>query len=332
MIRIFRRALFSLLLLPFLQTPVAAYDLPAVNLGFTSFLDGGPPAGPGLYLSEYLQFYSSDELTDKIGAGEVDVRVLMNQLIYQSDQPVLFGGKWGLNIMLPVVDFDADVLPENRYGFGDLLIGPYIQWDPVMGAKGPLFMHRIELQTILPTGRYDADYALNPGSNHYSFDPYWAATVFLGPRATVSWRLHYLWNGKNDDPFIGSGLDSIKPGQAWHANFAAAYEVWPRASASGGERLLSRPVHRKRVQRAKVFRNARRRFSASAPVWSGTFHPMPTFLPTPISNRRPKTDPKAIVTTYASFIISDVPQLPPPRESAGSSFDARHFFWSNQVI
>ncbi len=55
---------------------------PNVNLGFTSFLDGGPPAGPGLYLSEYLQFYTADKLVDGPPGNnlEVDVWVLMNQL------------------------------------------------------------------------------------------------------------------------------------------------------------------------------------------------------------------------------------------------------------
>jgi anthranilate 1,2-dioxygenase (deaminating, decarboxylating) large subunit len=204
-----------------------AYLQPSVNLGFTSFLDGGPPAGPGHYVSEYLQFYSSDKLADGPPGG-VDAWILLNQYIYQSDQPVLFGGKWGLNVMLPVVGLDesSPALIDNGTGLGDLLVGPYIQWDPIMGEKGPIMMNRIELQTIFPTGDYDSSKQLNQGSNHYSFNPYWAATVFLGPKATVSWRLHYLWNGKNDEFTPANG--SLEPGDAVHANFAAAYEVLPK--------------------------------------------------------------------------------------------------------
>lgn len=213
-----------------------ALGQPNVNLGFTSFLDGAPPAGPGLYLSEYLQYYTADQINDESGDKidpfeGVDVWVLMNQLIYQSDQPILFGGKWGLNAMLPIVSIDADVLPDNGSGLGDLLIGPYLQWDPIMGANGPLMVNRIELQTIFPTGKYDSDDLLNPGSNHFSFNPYWSATVFLGPKATVSWRLHYLWNGKNDDFSFGGALledVDLEPGDAVHANFSAAYEVLPK--------------------------------------------------------------------------------------------------------
>jgi anthranilate 1,2-dioxygenase (deaminating, decarboxylating) large subunit len=160
----------------------------------------------------------------------------MNQYIYQSDQPVLFGGKWGLNVMLPIVslDMDSPVLNDNGTGLGDLLVGPYLQWDPIMGEKGPLMLNRIELQTIWPTGDYDDSKSLNQGSNHFSFNPYWAATVFLGPKATVSWRLHYLWNDENDE-FRGgkktgkSDVDlKLEPGQAVHANFTAAYEVMPK--------------------------------------------------------------------------------------------------------
>jgi anthranilate 1,2-dioxygenase (deaminating, decarboxylating) large subunit len=234
MMKNLRIVLSAMVALALFSGPAFAYLQPNVNLGFTSFLDGGPPAGPGHYISEYLQFYSADKLADgPPGDNEVDVWILMNQYIYQSDQPVLFGGKWGLNVMLPIVslDIDSPYLTDNGTGLGDLLVGPYIQWDPIMGANGPLMLNRIELQTIFPTGDYDDSKNLNQGSNHFSFNPYWAATVFLGPKATVSWRLHYLWNDENDEFTAGDQIPfevDLEPGEAVHANFTAAYEVLPK--------------------------------------------------------------------------------------------------------
>lgn len=225
--------------------PAIAYDLPPVNLGFTSFLDGAPPSGPGWYIQQYLQTLRSAKLMDDDGdqlrlptadgleRAEVDVDVSLTQLVYQSDQELMLGGKWGINVMLPYASFDLDpgdnfAVSTNSGGLGDLLIGPFLQWDPVMGPAGPRFVQRVELQMILPTGKYDDDRTLNPGSNFFSFNPYWAATAFITPRWTASWRLHYLWNDTNDDPFAPLGVDEVQPGQAIHANFASAYEVLPK--------------------------------------------------------------------------------------------------------
>ena len=235
------------LFLSLLFTPhVQAYDLPSVNLGFTSFLDGGPPAGPGFYYTQYIQYWTSHEFKNKDGDEllphsadeDFDAWISLSQFIYQSDRELLLKGKWGLDVIVPYVgldvdyDMDAPFPQDNGSGFGDILIGPFVQWDPIMGKNGPIFMHRIELQMILPTGKYDDDRELNPGSNFFSFNPYWAGTLFVTPKWTFTSRLHYLWNAENNDPnrndVADYNADDSQAGQAIHLNFATAYEILPK--------------------------------------------------------------------------------------------------------
>lgn len=210
---------------------VRAFDQPSVNLGFTSFLDGAPPAGPGFYYTAYGQYYHVNDFRDLPFQPDLDAYIWLDQLIYQSNQKVLPGCTWGLDLILPYVMFDLDNNPSvfgERSGFGDLLVGPYLQWDPIMGKNGPVLFNRVEFQCILPTGQYKEQDAINAGSNFFSFNPYWAATWLPAKKCEISWRLHYLWNDKNDKPWFALGADDTQAGQAIHLNFATSYEVIPQ--------------------------------------------------------------------------------------------------------
>ena len=241
--RIFISVFVFTLIMGLSWTPARAYDLPSVNLGFTTFLDGGPPAGPGHYFTQYIQYWTSDKFKDGHGNSllpsfadeDLEAWIGLTQYVYQSNQEVFLGAKWAVDVIIPLVHLNLDYGVSNIFGFpednnagvGDILVAPILQWDPIMGEKGPIFVHRLEFQCLLPTGKYDDDKALNPGSNFFSFNPYWSGTLFLGPKWTTSLRLHYLWNDKNDDPNTPGAVDDTQAGQAIHANFTVACMVVP---------------------------------------------------------------------------------------------------------
>lgn len=226
---------------------VEAYDQPAVNMGLTSFLDGMPPDGPGLYLEEYIVYYQSDRFNDKDGHEmslpdpDLGLMAIVSQIVFVSESKPFLGAHWGLDIIVPLFDMDmtydvSGTAPmDNGAGLGDILIGPFLQWDPVtLGKTGPVLLQRFELSFIFPTGKYDDDREINPGSNFYSFNPYWAGTVFFTPKLTATTRINYLWNSKNNDPGrIYGNADDTRAGQAIHTNFAFAYEVLPRTLRVG---------------------------------------------------------------------------------------------------
>ena len=227
---------------------VQAYELPSINLGLTSFVDGTPPPdGAGFYIMSYLQPYSADHFKDAHGQdmalplSEVRVLPFINQFVYQSDVSVA-GAKLGGMLLLPSLlsaslndGVNGQILGKASTGMGDPVVGAFLQWNPVMGAQGPQFSHRVELDLTLPMGQYDKTKGLNPGANATSIEAYWSGTAWIAPKWTASARVFYLWNGKNNDPlssrFTQYGIADAKDfqaGQAAHANLALDYELTPQ--------------------------------------------------------------------------------------------------------
>jgi hypothetical protein len=234
-----RMAAFGFAFLGLFSPSAKAQSLPPVNLGATSFLDGAPPAGPGWYFNEYVQYYHADRFRDLNGATvpfpgpRLDVWTSLTQVIKLWDIELPGKCKPALDLLLPVANTNLSFAApgpfprDNGTGLGDLVIGPALQFDPIMNACGkPIFVHRLEAQFVVPTGKYSNNAEVNPGSGFFSFDPYWAGTLFLGPKAEVSFRAHYLWNAVNDSPStLIPGALSTRAGEAFHMNFAASYEL-----------------------------------------------------------------------------------------------------------
>ena len=212
--------------------PAHAFNQPPLNLGLTDILDGGVP-GVGTFFTEYVQVYSSDEFKDHDGKTipgfpRVSTLLSMNQLVHVYKHKVL-GAHLGVDVLLPVVSINTSApLSANPGMLGDLTIGPFLQWLDTKLLGRP-FVQRLELDFTLPTGQYDKKYELNPGSNLWVIEPYYAFTWFLTPQLSTSWRIHYTYSTKNDDtspsPF-NAGSTEVTPGQTFHFNYSFEYELF----------------------------------------------------------------------------------------------------------
>lgn len=212
------------------RVQAADIPLPPVNLGDTSFEDG--VAFPGWLAEETIGYSHAGQLNDAQGyqipgSNKLTTVSATTHVAYLTHLRLL-GAFYGVELLLPLADVDLDTTigPNDRErGVGDLIMSPLIlQWTDHKLFGAPYF-HRFVLTVTLPTGSYDRSRPVNAGSHLVSVNPYYAFTIMPAPKLEVSARLHYLWNSKNDDPFVGLGAGSVQPGQAVHANWAASYEV-----------------------------------------------------------------------------------------------------------
>lgn len=200
-----------------------------VNLGITNFLDGLPlPNGPGFYLLGNVTTYNAYQFVGPTGMNlpltQINTLAFLPHVLYQTDLSVL-KGQLGFSV-LPIYVSNIHLsqnqlhLQSSGPGWDDLVVGPYIQWQPITLDGHPFMANRVEIDFFAPIGKFHAEDQINPGAHIFSVEPYWASTVLLSQNWDISWRLHYLFNTQND-------MDGINPGDAFHANFSTSYAILP---------------------------------------------------------------------------------------------------------
>jgi hypothetical protein len=205
----------------------AQVQLPTVDLGLSNFEDG--LAGPGLLLEEFPDYSDANRLKDSDGntvPGRNHVRAYSTttHVAYVSQQEVL-GGRLTAEGFLTWADVDvrANGATSRVNGIVDPNVGVGVQWLPKKIGDG-VFASRLVLLVSVPAASYDSSKPVNLSNKFVAVDPYYALTYEL-PKIEFSARFYYLWNSVNHDPFAGLGANSVQPGQAFHMNYSASYEV-----------------------------------------------------------------------------------------------------------
>jgi hypothetical protein len=99
-----------------------------------------------------------------------------------------------------------------------------LQWRPRKMGNA-VFAHHAAIDFGLPTGKYNDARPVNIGNHFVVVNPHYAFTYEPNSKLAISGRVHYLWSSINHDPFVGFGIKDTQAGQAFHANYAASYQV-----------------------------------------------------------------------------------------------------------
>jgi hypothetical protein len=200
--------------------------------GAEAFLVGAVPP-PGLYLMDYLYYYSADSLKDDNGDDVPvfdDVSVWANVLrgIWISDK-IIMGATYGQHLFLPVVSpdlsFNAPVGPEHSTSYDDTDI-PYIIYSPMLLGwhlnQGKLHIAASLVDIYIPTGQDDNNLAA-AGHNFWTFEPVVAITYMMGNWA-ISGKFMYDFNTSQDDYATPYGVSVDRdPGQEFHMAYSVSY-------------------------------------------------------------------------------------------------------------
>jgi hypothetical protein len=146
--------------------------------------------------------------------GSVNSISSLTHVAWLAHQRIL-GGWYGMEVVGAAAHVDAGGEGQQG-GFGDLTVAPFIlQW-PGHRVFGMPIDQRFTADFGVPVGEYSRTSDVNLGSNAFNVHPYYSITAFPTKRIETSWRIHYLWNARNDAPHQYGG-GAIHAGWASHS-------------------------------------------------------------------------------------------------------------------
>jgi hypothetical protein len=165
-----------------------------------------PP--PGFYLRDYNLFYYSDRVNDTDGD---EVPVNFEAMVYaQAIRPIwitdlkILGASYGMDVLVPIFykDFEVGGQSDSTFNLGDIFLEPItLSW------HGDQYDAAVGYGVWAPTGEYDPDELVNPGSGFWGHMFTLGGTYYFDQTKTWSASVlgRYEINTENPDTDVTPG-------------------------------------------------------------------------------------------------------------------------------